>query len=162
MNRILRYWLPASAWLVLIAILSGGGVHAGLTFKVVKAVVLFFLPDAGLDTIRFVHLIVRKLGHVVEYFVLALLLFRAYRMDAADGWHHRWALFSALLALAVAGADEFHQIFVPRRSGTLGDVAFDAVGILLAQALAYWRTVWVQSALRRQDHRGERRSILRE
>ncbi len=158
MNRVLRYWLPAIAWLVLIAILSGGGVHAGLTFKLVKAVVLFFGPDAGMDTIRFVHLIVRKLGHVVEYFVLALLLFRAYRMDAAEGWRPRWALFSALLALAVAGADEFHQVFVPRRSGTLGDVGFDAVGILLAQALAYWRSLRAQSAFRWQSRPNERRS----
>jgi VanZ family protein len=66
--------------------------------------------------------ILRKAAHVTEYAMLAFLLWRATRDDAA-------AFFGAVLYSAT---DEFHQAFVRGRHGTPRDIAFDATGAFLA------------------------------
>jgi len=72
-------------------------------------------------------LVLRKLAHMTEYAVLALLLLRATRSYA-------WAL---ALAVGYACTDEFHQTFVRGRHGTPVDVAIDAAGALIG--LLLWR-----------------------
>ena len=72
-------------------------------------------------------LVLRKLAHMTEYAVLALLLLRATGSYA-------WA-FAA--AVAYACTDEFHQTFVRGRHGTPVDVGIDAVGALVG--LLVWR-----------------------
>jgi VanZ family protein len=54
-------------------------------------------------------------------------------------WHvarptYAW-LLAGLVALAYAGSDEWHQLFVPGRHGSFRDVAIDALGIAGAYAL---------------------------
>jgi VanZ like protein len=83
-------------------------------------------PDRG-----FWEVLIRKLGHVTEFFVLTLALCRA-----IDGLRPRGSVFAVLAGAAVsliyAGSDEFHQSFVDGRNGTPLDVLIDSVGIALA------------------------------
>jgi hypothetical protein len=44
-------------------------------------------------------------------------------------------LIAGLISLAVAVADEYHQLFIPTREGSLGDVLLDVMGIVLALLL---------------------------
>ncbi len=76
-------------------------------------------------------LILRKLAHMTEYAILALLLVRASGSSA-------WAF---ALAVAYAGTDEFHQTFVRGRHGTPVDVGIDAVGALIGLGTLHrrWR-----------------------
>ena len=74
-------------------------------------------------------LVLRKLAHMTEYAVLALLLLRATGSYA-------WAFG---LAVGYACTDEFHQTFVRGRHGSPVDVGIDAVGALIG--LAVWRRV---------------------
>lgn len=78
----------------------------------------------GLD-LQWIDYLVRKAAHVGEYAVLFAL------------W--RWNGFSARSAwaasLAYALSDEFHQLWVPERSGSLSDVGIDAGGMALAHLL---------------------------
>ena len=74
-------------------------------------------------------LLLRKLAHMTEYAVLALLLLRATGSYA-------WAFG---LAVGYACTDEFHQTFVRGRHGSPVDVGIDAVGALIG--LAVWRRV---------------------
>lgn len=71
--------------------------------------------------------IARTIGHVVEYAVLTLLW-----TWALAGVTGRPVWVAAAIALAYACTDEYHQSFVENRSGTVSDVAFDALGIALA------------------------------
>ncbi len=51
----------------------------------------------------------------------------------------KFRLFAAGgIALIVGIFDEIHQLFVPGRDGSAGDVALDAVGIALALLLCFW------------------------
>ena len=60
----------------------------------------------------------RKLGHIVEYGILAALVWRA----------DRRSLVLILIVFAVALADETLQSRTARRSGSVVDVFFDMVG----------------------------------
>ena len=71
---------------------------------------------------------VKKLAHVVVYGILTALLFGALRLHTRRKVYSM--VFAALIALLYAFSDEWHQTFVPGRSGTLRDVGFDALGVL--------------------------------
>ena len=94
-------------------------------------------PDISLETLAFIHFMIRKLGHVTEYAILAILLWRAvYRgmnlkvkmsILAASVW---------LAATLVAASDEFHQSFVPSRDAAWGDVLVDSGGAIFGLLIA--------------------------
>ena len=138
MARILHYWLPVAAWAALITFFSTDAFHEGSTEGNVRAVLVFFLPSISQDKIELVNAGVRKIGHIVEYCVLTLLLYRVFRQDACAGYCWRWALPSLLVAVGFAGLDEFHQIFEPRRTGSVLDIGIDTAGALIALTLVGW------------------------
>ena len=59
--------------------------------------------------------------------ILGGLLFRALRGDER-GWRMRWAVTAIALAACVAAADEWHQLYVPSRTGSAWDAVLDVVG----------------------------------
>jgi len=136
--KTLRYWLPVVAWTGLIVLFSSELVHAGWSYRWVRALLQFFSPDVSPRAVYLVHIAVRKLAHVSEYCILTLLFYRALREDLLDAAHWRWAGWAATAALAVAGLDELHQASTVRRSGSLVDVGIDALGVLVALALLAW------------------------
>lgn len=86
--------------------------------------------NAAVEVLSFFE---RKAAHMFLYFVLALLVLFALsfllRQKAARG------AATALLCAVLAGLDEFHQTFVPGRSGQLRDVCIDLAGGALALGL---------------------------
>ena len=117
-KRWLYYWLPALLWMGVIFVMSSRP----------------SLPSHPNDT---VDLVAKKAGHVTEYGVLAFLLWRA--LSKERGWPVLPSLGVAFfLSLLYAVSDEFHQTFVPGRSGRLTDVGFDALGSLFALGLVWW------------------------
>ncbi len=142
MRKILGYWAPVIAWVALIFFFSTdtfGPTEGGLTHRFTRAILLTFSPDLSPQTIETVHNLIRKLAHVVEYGVLVLLLYRAVRQDSLEPRHWRWALPSLLLALLIAGLDEFHQSHTSMRTGSIRDLGLDSVGMLIAQMMIWWR-----------------------
>ena len=112
-GTLLRAWLPALLWM-------------GLIFYVSSRPNLPRHPDERTD------FVLKKAGHGVEYGVLAFLLWRTLANTSQTNSPARWSfLFSLLYAIS----DEVHQVFVPGRSGTPLDVAFDALGAALALLL---------------------------
>lgn len=137
MRTFLRYWLPVLLWAALIALLSTGEFNANLTLRVLRAVATFFVPEVTPATLLQLNAVARKLAHVSEYFILALLVWRALRRGAADAWRWRWGLGTLGVGVLWAAADETHQLFARGRRGSLGDVGYDTLGVLLALLLVY-------------------------
>ena len=82
--------------------------------------------------------ILRKAAHMCEYAVLFLLLWNA--LAQLKLRERTSLLLGAFLAVCYAASDEFHQTFVPGRSGEPRDVAIDACGVIIALlALTYVR-----------------------
>ena len=101
----------------------------------------------GLDWERFHewHFYIRKGGHVVGYAILCVLLFRAWRATlpamTAVRWTPRWAAIAIIGTAIVASLDEWHQSYIPSRTGRWQDVVIDtsaAVGVQII--LFFWLT----------------------
>lgn len=137
---IWKSWLPALIWLGLIAIESGNGLSAGNTTRILYPLFHFL---TGVDPVRFEewHYYLRKLGHFVGYFVLSVLLFRAWRatlpLPRLSNWSGHWARIAWFMSTLVACLDEWHQTFLATRGGKLEDVLLDAGAALAAQFAIY-------------------------
>ena len=95
-------------------------------------------PDLSIDSVRQVQFVIRKVTHVVEYFVFGLLAARAFWSNHV--WARRGLVLAALtwaFCIGFAGLDEFHQSFVPSRESSARDVALDAGGALIGVS-AVW------------------------
>lgn len=83
---------------------------------------------------------VRKLAHMSEYGILSLLFLAMYFSYSKKTYSRKklksLALFSLLSTAAYAGTDEFHQLFVPGRSGRVTDVLIDSCGAVIALLFA--------------------------
>jgi VanZ family protein len=103
--------------------------------------ILHFLT--GVDPIRFEfwHHYIRKTGHFVGFFTLSWLLFRSWRASLRLGdlraWVFRWARNAWLMATLAACLDEWHQSYLPSRTGTVRDVMLDSVAALIAQGVIW-------------------------
>lgn len=77
---------------------------------------------------------VRKTAHATEYAVLA-----GFVLGAVTTGFIRWknVLTAVCIAVLYAATDEFHQLFVPGRSGRITDVLIDGCGALIG-TLIIW------------------------
>jgi VanZ family protein len=137
-RRFLRYWLPAIAWLALIASTSSDVFSVQHTGTVLEK--LLSLLSLHLSQVNFtrLHIAVRKSAHFTEYLIMSYLWYRA-----GQNGRREWHLSSALLALGVcltlAALDEWHQAYIPSRTGAFRDVLLDFSGALTPQLAITWR-----------------------
>ena len=113
MLKQLKLWGPVLLW-------------AGLIF--------FFSNIPDLESGLKEDFILRKIAHIFEYFILTLLLFRAFKGSLAMNLN-RLYIYPAALALLYAMSDEFHQFFVDGRYYSLNDVMIDSIGIVVFYAM---------------------------
>ena len=78
-----------------------------------------------------------KLAHILVFGVLGFLFSRSFRPHDEDSLFTRVLLVTLMVAL-YGGLDELHQMFVPGREASLGDVAADTAGGFLA-GLFFWK-----------------------
>ncbi len=139
-------WLPSAIWLAVIIVESTNIGSAEHTGRILYPIFHFlFGTDAG----RFAtwHMLLRKTGHFVGYFILSVLLFRSWRATfprLSTRWCLQWATVALLTTALVATLDEWHQTFLPSRTGTVRDVILDSTAALIAQialfAVARWQS----------------------
>ncbi|HST13214.1 MAG TPA: VanZ family protein, partial [Terriglobales bacterium] len=135
-----KAWLAAILWLGLIAFESTNALSAEKTGHFLYPVLHFLF---GLDPVRFLtwHFVLRKTGHIIGYSMLSLLFFRAWRatihVTGSPRWSIVWAGIAFTMTALVASLDEWHQTFLPSRTGTIRDVALDSAAALLTQVLIY-------------------------
>lgn len=104
------------------------------TSRFIGPILRWFRPDTTDATVNFIQIIVRKSGHLTEYALLALLLYRALGLTLDNGsgqWRRQLAGWALVLAVVYAASDEWHQSFVPSRGSSVHDVFIDAVGAAL-------------------------------
>jgi VanZ family protein len=103
-------------------------------------------PGASNAGLHATHIVLRKLAHMAEYAVLALLWFWA--IVVRTGRLVRAAWTALLVCLACAVADETHQAIVPARTNSLQDVAIDVAGAAGAWLLALGGTSRARDQMR--------------
>src|SRR5271169_6978927 len=131
----LKHWWPALIWALVISGFSTAAFTSDNTSHFIIPILRFFLPHASAETLDFLHHIIRKCGHLTEYFILSMLILRGIRAGE-KGMHLRWALVTILIVACYAALDEYHQSFVPGRTAAVGDVLIDTCGGIAAQIVA--------------------------
>jgi VanZ family protein len=107
------------------------------TFSWVEKILNFLVSNIPLHAVGLIHAWMRKSGHVIEYFILGLLLFRAFRGGSIASWNWRWSFFAAIFVFLWAIGDEFHQSFFPTRTASVADVVIDTAGGVFAQLVSF-------------------------
>lgn len=85
------------------------------------------------EIVGLIHTAVRKLGHVTEYFVLAVTV--SFPLYVYGLKRKRLFLSVGGFCTAFAALDEFHQSFVADRGPSVRDVGVDCIGILIGMIL---------------------------
>jgi VanZ family protein len=71
-----------------------------------------------------------KVAHLTYYGAIAALLW------IADAGRRPWLV--AIAVVGVGAVDEWHQLYLPFREASVGDLGADAVGVALALAAMAW------------------------
>ncbi len=112
-------------------------VSEGFSYRIVNTTGLFFHLHLDEEQVRAIAQaiegVVRKGAHMTEFAILAVLFY---------AWMSRWKItrlrrggFAAAMTIFYACTDEFHQLFVPGRSGRITDVLIDSAGAVIGMAL---------------------------
>jgi VanZ family protein len=148
-NRFLRYWLPVVLWMMLIFSMSTNAGAPSNSSRIIGPIVRWLVPGISDEAVGRIVFGVRKLSHVTEYAVLALLCWRARRQPVrGDRRPWRWphVAFAFAVTVVFASSDEWHQTFVPSRQGSGWDVLLDScgaiLGLLVLWRLGRWRKRW--------------------
>ncbi|MEK7188482.1 MAG: VanZ family protein [Patescibacteria group bacterium] len=112
MLGLIVYWVPPLIW---------GGV------------IFLFSSLARVRTsdIYWQDFLLKKSAHIIEYAILTILLYRAFRNSQVKG-AKRAMIYSILISIFYSITDEIHQSFVPGRESRIRDVVFDTIGASLA------------------------------
>jgi VanZ family protein len=144
-HEVLKAWIAAILWLIVIAIESSALLSAHNTGRILYPM-LHFLFGLDWDHFEDWHFLIRKTGHVVGYGTLSILLFRAWRatLPAMSDvrWTPRWATIAILGTALVASLDEWHQSFIPSRTGRWQDVVLDTCAGFAAQIIVFLWWLW--------------------
>ena len=106
-------------WLLVIFLFSNqdGSTSTSLTNGILEKYLFFVDSDIF-------FMIIRKMAHITEYFILGILVLNFINEFKID----KKIIVSILICFILASFDEFHQLFIPDRTGRLLDVFIDMIG----------------------------------
>lgn len=110
-------------WMILIFIMSS--FDANNSSNQSNFIVDIITSIINIKDTELLSLIIRKLAHFTEYFILGLLVINfIIRYD-------KKIIIAILLCIIYATSDEIHQIFVPGRSCQITDIMIDSLGSIM-------------------------------
>src|SRR5712692_1989106 len=135
-HGVANRWMPLVGWMFLIFVGSTDALSAEQTSRFLVPFLRWLDPQISAATIATIHFAVRKLGHITEYAILAMLLWRGLRRGTNLQPKLSVLFIVVWLVCAVfAASDEFHQSFVPSRTASRIDVMIDICGAFAGVAI---------------------------
>lgn len=130
----LKYLLPSILWMIFIFMMSHTNGNESSNQSNFIATIISKFVDIDHEVLTF---LIRKTAHMSEYAILLLLIF--YGLEKISTYKYKLSL-SLLITFLYACSDEFHQLFIPGRSGQLKDVIIDISGALIMLFVIYlWK-----------------------
>jgi len=128
-------WLPTLFWLGAIASFSTDTFSSAHTGSVLLRIIHAVYGPISSDQFEQLHFVIRKTAHFTVYGILSWLAFLAWRVTLPNPrrWTPGWSGLAMTVVFAAASLDEFHQTFVPSRTGSSRDVMLDLTGALFFQ-----------------------------
>jgi VanZ family protein len=135
---LLSTWLPVVIGLCVITFESSNTMSGEHTSRFLRPIFTHFFGPMTDEYWDGFHHVLRKSGHFAGYGTLGLLWLRAWlrTLSTRAGWTQgQWRMRAAALGVfctfLTASADEYHQTFLPSRTGLFSDVILDTCGALL-------------------------------
>ena len=130
-------WIPVVIWMAVIFFMSkqpaaeSNNFSHAFTARTMEAIDRIISIDVDTSTINdmvpHLNYWVRKSAHFIIYSILGILA--AFAL-VKNGYKHKAFGLSFLFCVLFAASDEIHQLFVPGRGGSLGDLTLDSLGAL--------------------------------
>jgi VanZ family protein len=137
MRRFLKYWLPLLIWFGAMFIGSTNLMSSEHTSRYIIPSLVWLNPETSQKTMWTIIIVVRKNAHIIEYAILAFLLWRFLRSFPPLRGKTKMCFAAVLLGCAMfAASDEFHQTFVRSRTPSVRDVCLDIAGVLIGLLIA--------------------------
>jgi VanZ family protein len=133
----LRAWLPVVAAICVIALESTAYLGADHTSVPLRWLFQHLFGPVSNANWERLHHFIRKSGHFLGYGTMGLLWLRAWWMSLPRSGFALDASLALLGTAIVASTDEFHQSFLPNRTGVPSDVMLDCCGAIVLQLLVY-------------------------
>ena len=140
-KRGLKYWinvwLPVVLGVAVIMLESTefmGADHTSRPLRWIWEAIFGHVSNARWEII---HHLIRKSGHFIGYGLIGLAWLRAWWMTLPHSRFVQDAFLALLGTVLMASADEFHQTFLPDRTGSPWDVLLDCCGAITLQLLVY-------------------------
>jgi VanZ family protein len=135
-----EYQFPVLLWLLATFFFSTDMFSSDETSHFIVPALTYLFPTWPPDQVDFWHIAIRKLGHILEYFILAALAYRCLKHELRDLTEAkvRTITFVALAALM----DEWHQTFTAFRGPSIVDVGYDCFGAVWALWLIPTYETW--------------------
>jgi VanZ family protein len=144
----MRTWLPVLAFSMVFAVESTSYLGADRTSDPLRRLAEM-LCGYGVDAHwALIHHLIRKTGHFMGYGIFSLVCFRGFWITLQNAAFQMLRQLRAhglaiLATFLMASADEFHQSFLPNRTGQFSDVLLDCCG---AAALCFVLFLGMQAA----------------
>lgn len=128
-KKIRFYIVLVIIWLLVIFIMSSfdaseSGKQSSFFVNIISKVL-------NIDDVKLLSLIVRKMAHFTEYFILGLLVSNV--ISLINKKYYYAVIFGILYAIS----DEAHQIFVSGRVFQVRDILIDSLGLVCGIYLLY-------------------------
>jgi len=117
LKHLIKFWLPPLVWGIAIFSVSANTV-------------------AKVSPIYWQDFVAHKSGHIIEYSLLGILIYRALINEGVKKGEA--ILYAVLLCGFYGTTDEFHQSFTPGREPRVRDVLIDTIGAL-SGILIVWK-----------------------
>ncbi len=148
MRSTVAWWLATVAWAGLIFHLSTPSFGADRSIPILARLLALFDLSVSQTTLDLLDTIIRKLAHLTEYAIFALLLYRSCygstTLPAAScplptrcGWRPRLTFWCVVIAALYSVTDEYHQSFTPNRVPSALDCVIDTTGATVGMLIAY-------------------------
>lgn len=132
-----KIWLPVVLGIGVIVLESTewfGSDHTSGPLRGIYEALFGHVSNARWEVI---HHIIRKCGHFLGYGLIGLAWLRAWWFTLPRSRFLQDAFLALLGTAMVAGCDEWHQTFLPNRTGRALDVLLDCTGAVTLQLIVY-------------------------
>jgi VanZ family protein len=130
-------WLPVALGIAVIVLESTEWMGADHTTHPLRRLFEYLFGHVSDARWELIHHLVRKSGHFLGYGFIGLAWLRAWWFTLPHSRFIQDAFLALLGTAVVASCDEWHQTFLPNRTGSPWDVLLDCVGAITLQVIVY-------------------------
>ena len=123
------WWIILFLWMGIIFYMSHqpGNIssqQSDLVLKILESIGINLTSSLG----EFSTLLIRKVAHVSEYFILCYLFIKVTEQYFDS---KKAIIFAIIFTVTYAISDEIHQYFIPGRAMAITDIIIDSIGAIL-------------------------------